>query len=186
MNATDELRRLLDERGVEWQDQEGPFPITAWESNDVIWVAKAYRTGVFSVETRPVTPEQAIAATLGHGVSEAVAFCKRIEKAVKAGEPLELFGVQYEPVEDEPFCETVARWLNGDAPKECRECTEGEYAELVVKLGRGECEVTSHYYYGAYDIHEFGLSCGHSYTIHDSKPYPYCPECGRRVKGGAE
>lgn len=65
MSATERLRKLLDERGVEWQDQEGPFPITAWESNDVIWVAKAYRTGVFSVETRPVTPEQAIAATLG-------------------------------------------------------------------------------------------------------------------------
>ena len=67
MTETEKLRRLLDERGVEWQDKEGPFPITAWESNDVIWVAKAYRTGVFSVETRPVTPEQAIAATLGSG-----------------------------------------------------------------------------------------------------------------------
>lgn len=73
MTETEKLRRLLDERGVEWQDQEGPFPITAWESNDVIWVAKAYRTGVFSVETRPVTPEQAIAATLGNGECENVA-----------------------------------------------------------------------------------------------------------------
>jgi len=76
-SATEVLRRMLDERGVEWQDHEGPFPITAWESNDVIWVAKAYKTGVFSVETRPVTPEQAIAATLG-GERE-----KRLEKLVQ-------------------------------------------------------------------------------------------------------
>ncbi len=63
--ATTELRRLLDERGVEWADRLGPFPVTAYEGNGVTWVAKEYTAGMFSIETRPVTPAQAIAATLG-------------------------------------------------------------------------------------------------------------------------
>ena len=67
MSATDELRRLLDERGVEWADQFGPFPVTAYEGNGVTWIAKEYAVGKFSIETRPVTPEQAVAATLWAG-----------------------------------------------------------------------------------------------------------------------
>jgi hypothetical protein len=40
---------------------------------------------------------------------------------------------------DIPFCEQVDRWLHGDAPSECRECSDGKYAELVAMAGRGEC-----------------------------------------------
>lgn len=61
--ATDELRRLLDERGVEWKGQEDIHTdFTFW-------------CGVHACETGPkpslavynLTPEQAIAATLGAG-----------------------------------------------------------------------------------------------------------------------
>lgn len=72
--------------------------------------------------------------------ADAVDFCKRVESAVRERKPLELFGVSYEAVGDEPFCETVDRWLNGDAPQECRECPDGKYAELTATLGGGECE----------------------------------------------
>ena len=54
--------------------------------------------------------------------------------------------------------------------------------ELNAALGGGECEVISHYYYDDYDLHEFELSCGHSYTMHDDMPYPFCPICGKKVK----
>ena len=53
---------------------------------------------------------------------------------------------------------------------------------IAATLGGGECEVISHYYYDDYDLHEFELSCGHSYTMHDDMPYPFCPICGKKVK----
>ena len=69
MTATDELRRLLDERGVEW------MPI-AWNpkretfyhtSNGVGFCADEYADGVKIYTDATITPEQAIAATLGPG-----------------------------------------------------------------------------------------------------------------------
>lgn len=39
----------------------------------------------------------------------------------------------------EPFCEQVKRWLNGDAPKECRECGDGCYGRLHAIFAR-ECD----------------------------------------------
>ena len=39
----------------------------------------------------------------------------------------------------EPFCETVKRWLDGDAPDECRDCDEGCWAALHAKLAE-ECD----------------------------------------------
>ncbi len=59
MSATDELRRMLDERGVEWEGTPG---VTYWldyaaieteQPNKLLWLS--YYTA----------PEQAIAATLG-------------------------------------------------------------------------------------------------------------------------
>lgn len=60
MSATDELRRLLDERGAEWE---------AW--NDCITVVPPsthyleVSNGTLCVAVVDATPEQAIAATLG-------------------------------------------------------------------------------------------------------------------------
>ena len=39
--------------------------------------------------------------------SDAVAFCKRVERAAKERKPLTLFGVNYEAVGNVPFCEQV-------------------------------------------------------------------------------
>lgn len=64
MSATDELRRMLDERGVEWTYSIGPFLQTNWEVGDVVWHAKELEHG-FDVSTRYLTPEQAVEATLG-------------------------------------------------------------------------------------------------------------------------
>lgn len=69
MSATDELRKLLDERGVEWTYSIGPFPQTNWEVGDVVWHAKELTNGL-DVATRYLTPEQAIAATVGRGTCE--------------------------------------------------------------------------------------------------------------------
>ena len=74
MTATDELRRMLDERGVEWEtDRSG---------NRVMWgrpvdqfhdtmefkaVDNAMPNGGLNVHICGFTPEQAIEATLGRG-----------------------------------------------------------------------------------------------------------------------
>jgi hypothetical protein len=82
MTATDELRRLLDERGVEWEAFDDFEPTTQWSTHNgafVYWARE--RDGKLLVETtapfkcsisctpkqaiEACTPEQAIAATLG-------------------------------------------------------------------------------------------------------------------------
>ena len=67
MTATDELRRLLDERGVEWRDDSSIYGTrrTVWTADGVTYVA-AEVSGRLKVSGY-LTPEQAIAATLGRG-----------------------------------------------------------------------------------------------------------------------
>lgn len=65
MSATDELRRLLDERGVEWRGGLPTETIVA-DPIDVLYVQRT--DGMMHVYIRSyLTPEQAIAATLGNG-----------------------------------------------------------------------------------------------------------------------
>ena len=80
MSATDELRRMLDERGVEWKGYK-PNPwtdTTAWDidASDPRREVEAgfieFDTGVTLLRFWNATPEQAIDATLGAGT------CRRI------------------------------------------------------------------------------------------------------------
>ena len=82
MTATDELRKLLDERGVEWTAGEDEYDRkTHWESGGLTWEyfnndnGDAW-LGFLGVCESDVSPEQAIAATLGAGTCEV----KAIEK----------------------------------------------------------------------------------------------------------
>lgn len=71
MTATDELRRMLDERGVEWWAEDDPedpayYFVTKWFANGC---EQAYEE-IPAIRSRSlnaycVTPEQAIEATLG-------------------------------------------------------------------------------------------------------------------------
>ena len=68
MTATDELRRLLDERGVDYVGTHQAF--TAWwGDHDIYWSAMEVYDGELELGTNMsnVSPEQAIAATLGTG-----------------------------------------------------------------------------------------------------------------------
>ena len=76
MTATDELRRLLDERGVEWEACRVPtlrseLAATFWYDRDgnprsAVEGADDVPDGMLSVQAN-LTPEQAIEATLGRG-----------------------------------------------------------------------------------------------------------------------
>lgn len=70
-SATEELRRMLDERGVEWTANDGEYvKETCWTYMGELTAAFAeYNDGTtrFACDTWCFTPEQAIAATLGSG-----------------------------------------------------------------------------------------------------------------------
>lgn len=86
MTATEELRRLLDERGVEWHDTKiGKGFITVFEHDGITWVVTEHSSGRLSVKgcVKPtqghydgMTPEQAVAATLGPRT------CRRLDEHV--------------------------------------------------------------------------------------------------------
>lgn len=71
MSATDELRRLLDERGVEYKvsvENGTGFEHVTWHPNKLSqWTwNEEFGAGWLAGWQQGVTPEQAIAATLGH------------------------------------------------------------------------------------------------------------------------
>lgn len=68
MTATDELRRLLDERGVEWMDDSyAQLWCTVWHGQDgKQWRMTENQSGMLTeLKAWKATPAQAIAATLG-------------------------------------------------------------------------------------------------------------------------
>lgn len=73
MSATDELRRLLDERGVEWEDFDGE---PTWTGGDgrMHYARQEFTFAGLTDEVTVyhLTPEQAIDATLGRGTCHAV------------------------------------------------------------------------------------------------------------------
>ena len=73
MTATDDLRRLLDERGVEWEEHDGAIErrTVYMTPNGWCYVSTANDKWLSYVEYHDMTPEQAIDATLGRGTCHA-------------------------------------------------------------------------------------------------------------------
>lgn len=74
MRATEQLRQMLDERGVEWVDTgDGSTLIPEQAATNVAWDVNVWPSGkdmgdcLWVQNRHPLTPEQAIAATLGGG-----------------------------------------------------------------------------------------------------------------------
>lgn len=76
MSATEELRRMLDERGVEWTESDSKYvKETCWPfMGELTAMFVEFDNGEtrFSCDHWCFTPEQAIAATLGGGECEMV------------------------------------------------------------------------------------------------------------------
>ena len=77
MTATDELRRLLDERGVEHYDGwSGEIRYTKWQGNYGMWFLTHDSFGtdgkLLYIQGIDMTPAQAVEATLGRGT------CRRV------------------------------------------------------------------------------------------------------------
>ena len=78
-SATERLRALLDERGVEWRNtphysSESQDNETVFEGNGIEWYANDHLNGRLGLRAvrYEVTPEQAVEATLGQGTCHAV------------------------------------------------------------------------------------------------------------------
>ena len=70
MTETNELRCMLDEAGVEWHDDGYETTCTVWTANGITWHG-LWRDGSIELLAHHLTPEQAIAATVGRGTCEA-------------------------------------------------------------------------------------------------------------------
>ena len=89
-SATEVLRRMLDERGVEWSTRDTTFRlITYWKTDSGIPVHYAQTTdvpypptNVPRTITAGLTPEQAIAATLGGGECEVECFDDGVDEGM--------------------------------------------------------------------------------------------------------
>ena len=169
MTATDELRRMLDERGVEWGTNEtltdcwtrwnaGKFRCTATEIN-----------GTFAFTVGNSTPEQAVEATLGNEESYTR---DDVESAFVSGYSLGCLPVGSDPQYDQ------------------NEQTVDEHmAELgwvrAATLGSGTCEIeTTENWLPAKRYHRC-KHCGAFFAVMnasgDIQPC-VCSNCGRKVK----
>lgn len=73
MSATDELRRMLDERGVEWTEGIARPELTQVRIDGKVVKFHPWQPNTLKVSLFDITPEQAIAATLGPAYEPPVA-----------------------------------------------------------------------------------------------------------------
>ena len=107
MTATDELRRMLDERGVEWTYKDGTV---RWRGERHQYRFSAWlgiNNEVLTVSAVKVAPEQAIEGTLGRRE------CK-VNGSIDYGE----FGCW----EYELSCGCRFLWPDNETPRFCPEC----------------------------------------------------------------
>ena len=177
MTATEILRRLLDERGVEWRKAphysgESHDNETIFEGNGIEWYTNDHMNGRLGLRALryEVTPEQAIEATLGHAYEPPLA-------AHWDGDTLTL------TIPRDPSCIRVQR----SAEQPCKVYAD-ESKVIAATLGRGDCRklpssgdtvciVRRHGYemeFGYWRCSECGCECFEGAR--------YCMGCGRKVR----
>lgn len=123
MTATDELRRLLDERGIEYEPIDSvhsPNRRTLWgkveRGKGILGLDAKYETIEFKKGMRltisDCSPAQAVEATLGRGTCEVV---RSIRHDYEGG----YGGTEYE---HELSCGHKTWWADDDPPEWCPHC----------------------------------------------------------------
>lgn len=169
MTATDELRRMLDERGVKWEDMSiFPLACTSWHDHDSEPCTALEGTddipdGKVSVQAC-VTPAQAIAATLGPDA--------RHQKPHEQWTTVLLPEIAWDCGDRWPDYLSVAH----DAHDEWR-----VYVPEAT-LGPGTCRNNAPTYLD-FLCSECGFVHYHSDAndTKDGNGWGYCPNCGRKV-----
>lgn len=189
-NRTTELRRLLTERGIEYEtnDHMGVYE-TSWNGFTVMQLTSSAKL------IMTVTPEQAIAATLGkqgyytdRDDEGTHIMCDRCGEYIGTAEEIAatLGGgrLTAEQVRD-AWCGNLKRDCLYDPPTP-------DWQAIADELGSGTCEVEC-FDDGAdegidgewfsYAPPTWYLSCGH--TAQGEKPN-FCPNCGARIRKAVE
>lgn len=112
MTATEELRRLLDERGVRWWEEDSH---TLWYGQSINHAASAFSSFMLGENDKVhlsamVTPEQAIAATLGPGTCRVESMHGYTDHFASTRYSVEL------------SCHTLEDWPDCDPPEYCPWC----------------------------------------------------------------
>lgn len=159
MSATDELRRMLDERGVEWSDASDKDVLHTTWNNMNCWFIEFQDGWTAWGMTMHGTPEQAIAVTLG----EVRAGSSRFELTAEQVRGVLLSHLphrEYYSVEQTDAWQAIADELNAT-------------------LGGGECEqVLTDCDDGL--MPPFTAHCSKCGTEWGFTP-KFCPECGAKV-----
>ena len=115
MTATDELRRLLDERGVEWQDFDDE-PTWMGSDGEMHYARQEFTfnglTG--NVTVYHLTPEQAVEATLGRGTCEILGYDDGYDEGVD--------GEMYQYADPRYFLSCEHEAYGSVAPNYCPVC----------------------------------------------------------------
>lgn len=166
MSATDELRRLLDECGVEWAVPDESWnqdSITYWKVGSIKWVAFESENGTLWLNCNSVTdltPEQAIAATVPDEASTYKALIRESDARMAL---------------QRDYNNQIKRIQN--QRKQLREMQEA--------LERGTCHMVKRHDYVVYgEAPCIWLECDEcGGVLPDSfgTAVSYCPNCGRKV-----
>lgn len=183
MSATDELRRMLDERGVECVTDDGEYvKSTTWygvSDKRATFVEYANGECRFAMDDYQLTPEQAIAATLGR--ERETELQKALNKA--AGNWAKA---------DAELCKALdfmRIWISEDAHLgESELSAVFEKAEGLRNLDAIESAITATLGAGTcHTVEDGGLmhcsECGGGAEKQSWAYWNYCPNCGRKVEG---
>ena len=170
MTATDELRRRLDERGVEWK---APASYDGSTKYDTIVDGYWFHEYDGKITVHGLTPEQVIAATLGRGTLTADDVRDLIERHSDAsgGNGRDFHNGAYVAIADELNATLGSFNCTNDCTNSERTTTVDETWHVGFHMWNGE-RVT---------IHVMECSkCGRTYE-HVNGNYEFCPRCGRKL-----
>ena len=164
MSATDTIRALLDERGVEYRTH-GMTDRTWFDVGGISWFVIERENGSLAVQAVFLTPEQAVEVTLGHAYEPPLA-------AHWDGDTLTL------TIPRDPSCIRVQR----SAEQPCKVYAD-ESKVIAATLGRGECRNKAirpqTFWCDQCDCAAEGWVDVGGTLING---FRYCPNCGRKVR----
>ena len=206
MTATEELRRMLDERGVEYRTH-GTTDRTWFEVGNISWFVIERENGNLTADAVFLTPEQAIAVTLGRGNAGRYVGLRQ-GKYWERTENSDYYcgGCGWKVTDHDSFCPECGGALHKTTLGSCNctnDCTNGERTGTCKLNNFADVPFSVDYEIEGYDMdssRDYATlaecsSCGAYVIVPPSyhhvltcdgdevyQPYLFCPHCGRRIE----
>lgn len=201
--TTELLCKLLEERGIEWEDGDAAYEIE-WSTPDGRHCSAMYWKPAFSVIISGCTPEQAVAATLGsdtltaelwsgddshmYHVDTIEEICARADERIK--ELREEYdagfaaGKKAATLTAEQVCEaTYAHSIHADCADADWQAIADELNAWAERTCRMELTDLGSAFRDVWLCSECGEQVERNTVMNESEPPNYCPNCGARVIG---